>query len=94
MVGEKRTLISLFCGDVSTSKEKEVAPFYEDYIGSSGAAHMKEIYRLNAVEICGCLCILFPAERKPGIAATKVSFKFKCIFFKDHLHSILFTNIE
>lgn len=39
--GKKRTFISIsyFCGDVLTSEEVEVAYFYEDYIGSSGAAH-------------------------------------------------------
>lgn len=40
-VGEKRTFISVsyFCSDVLTSEKEEVASFYKDYIGSSGAAH-------------------------------------------------------
>lgn len=48
---------------------------------AQGQYIMKEIYRV-AVESCRCLCMLFPTERKPGMTATKVNAKFKCIFYK------------
>lgn len=48
-------------------------------LAAQGQHIMKEIYRFT-VESCRYLCILFPAERDPGLAATKVNAKFKCIF--------------
>lgn len=60
---------------------------------AQGQHRMKGIHR-SAVESCRYPCVLFPAERKLGLAAAKVNAKFKCIFFLDHFHSILFTNIE
>ena len=50
-------------------------------LAARGQHIMKGICRF-AVESCGYLCILFPAERKLALAATKVSAKFKCIFLK------------
>lgn len=48
-------------------------------LAAEGQHIMKEVYRF-AVENCRYLCILFPAERKLGLAATKVNAKFKYIF--------------
>lgn len=50
-------------------------------LAAEGQHIMKEVYRF-AVESCRYLCILFPDERKLGLAATKVNAKFKCIFFR------------
>lgn len=55
--------------------------FMRIILAARGQHIMKGICRF-AVESCGYLCILFPAERKLALAATKVSAKFKCIFLK------------